>query len=204
MSGDARATALALKAEGLRDPEAAWSGLDALFRAGRAPAPPNGDYAGEMLLTRTLPPLDALVRALDRRGLWWLGKAFDAAGERGENRWDRRFRIATCVLWPLYRGLRDDPVGEVRGFSFRTRTGPGVRDPDRSVLKIDYAAEPNPLAVRRVLDELVQVGPEYYLGKAHLRLPGGRWHTVAFFALSQTPAISHPPSAEEGSCPADR
>jgi hypothetical protein len=184
MITEARATALALKARWAREPKAAWAGLDALFRAGQVPNPaPDGDHAGELLLTRTLAPLDALARAFDRQGLWWLGKTFDARQDRGENRLDRRFRLVTRLVWPLYRGLRDHAAGEVRGFPFRTSIGPGVRDPDRSVLKIDYSAEPNPFAVRRVLDELVQVGPDYYLGKAHLRLPGGRWRTVAFFAL---------------------
>jgi hypothetical protein len=214
MDLNAREAALSLKARGARDPMAAWEGLDALFRSGQAPEPPlDGDYAGELLLTRTLAPLDALARAFDRQGLWWLGKAFDAAGDRGENRFDRRFRTVTRVLWPLYRGLRDDPAGAgtrpsaarggCRGFRFRTWVGPGVRDPDRSVLKIDYSAEPNPLAVRRVLDELVQVGPEYYLGNAHLHLPGDRWRTVAFFALCQPSAISHQPSAEHDPGSAD-
>jgi hypothetical protein len=179
-----RATALDLKAKMSREPAAAWDGLDALFRAGRPPDPPlDGDTAGELLATRTLPPFDALARLSDRRGLWWLGKSFSATDNSGENRWDSRFRIATRLVWPLYAGLHPYSAGELRGFRFRTRIGPGVLDPDRSVLKIDYSAERNPLVIRRVLDELVQVGPEYFLGKAHLRLPGGRWRTVAFFAL---------------------
>jgi hypothetical protein len=184
MTRQARTEAQARKTAAARNPKAAWEELDARFRAGRPPDPPlDGAYAGELLLTQTLPPLDALLRAWDRRGLWWLGKAFDAARERGENRWDRRFRLVTCLCWPLYRGLQPDPSGELRGFRFRTRTGPGVLDRDRPVLKIDYAAERNPFLIRRVLDELVQVDPEYYLGKAHLLLPGGRWRTVAFFGL---------------------
>jgi len=195
MTRDARAAALAWKAEWGRDPKAAWAGLDALFRAGEVPQPaPDGDTAGELLLTRTVAPLDALARAMDRPGLWWLGKTFDAARERGENRFDRRFRAVRRVLWPLYRGLREHPAGELRGFSFRTWIGSGVRDPDRSVLKIDYSGEPNPLAVRRVLDELVQIAPGYFLGKAHLLLPGSRWHTVAFFALQLSEARRRTPA----------
>jgi hypothetical protein len=184
MITDPRVGALILKTRVEREPAAAWAGLDALFRAGRPPEPPlDGDTAGELLATRTILPFDALMRAFDRRGLWWLGKSFDAAAGGGENRWDPRFRRVVRVCWPLYRGLRKAPGGELRGFRFRTALGPGVLDPDRSVLKIDYSAERNPFLIRRVLDELVQVGPEYFVGKAHLRLPGGRWRTVAFFAL---------------------
>jgi hypothetical protein len=52
------------------------------------------------------------------------------------------------------------------------------------VLKIDYDLDSNPrLSIRRVLDELVQVAPGEYLGKAHLRWWWGAWQTVAFFTL---------------------
>jgi hypothetical protein len=194
----------ALKQRWMRREAGAWAGLNELFRGGQPPDPPlQGDYAGELLATRTLAPLDALARVFDRKGLWWLGKSFDAEGAWGENRFDRRFRLVTRLLWPFYRDLRNDPPAGIRAFRFRTRAGAGVLDPDRTVLKIDYAAEAlrlagdrqvaNPLAVRRVLDELVQVAPDAYVGKAHLLLPGGRWRTVAFFGLRRE--ISADPAA---------
>jgi hypothetical protein len=43
---------------------------------------------------------------MDRQGLWWLGKSFAADRERGENRFDPRFRLVTRLLWPLYRSAR--------------------------------------------------------------------------------------------------
>jgi hypothetical protein len=183
-SHDPRVIARELKSQWPHDLAGAWAGLNDLFRGGSAPEPLlHGDYAGELLATRTLAPLDALARVFDRKGLWWHGKSFDAERGTGENRFDRRFRRVTRLLWPLYRGIREDPPSGIRAFRFRTWVGTGILDPDLPVLKIDYAAEPNPLAVRRVLDELVQVAPDYYVGKAHLLLPGGRWRTVAFFAL---------------------
>jgi hypothetical protein len=173
-----------LKAAYPVDPIAAWKGFDDLFRGGRVPEPPlDGDYRGELLATRTIRPFDALMRWFDRQGLWWLGKSFDAERAMGENRWDRRFRIVIRVCWPLYRDVREGTTGEIRAFRFHTWMGAGVRDPGVRVLKIDYAAEANPLLLRRVLDELVEVEPGYYLGKAHARSLGGRWRTVAFFAL---------------------
>lgn len=190
-----------LKAAWPSDPTA-WDGLNALFRSGRPPDPPlDGDYTGELLATRTLPPLDALVRALDRRGLWWLGKSFDAATGRGKNRLHRRFRLIFRLLWPLYRDILDHAPAEIRALPFRTWIGPGVCDPDLPVLKIDYAAEANPLAVRRVLDELVQVAEEYYLGKAHLRLPGGRFRTVGFFGLYPVGVVPREPGSSRLSPP---
>jgi hypothetical protein len=186
--------ALSLKQQWPSDPAGAWAGLNDLFRGGCAPDPPlHGDYAGTLLATRTLAPLDALVRGFDRQGLWWHGKSFDAGREAGENRFDRRFRRVTRLFWPLYRGIRDDPPSGIRAFRFRTWLGAGVVDPDLQVLKIDYTAGANPFAVRRVLDELVQVAPETYVGKANLLLRGGRsaasrWRTVAFFGLRRVGA----------------
>jgi hypothetical protein len=58
-------------------------------------------------------------------------------------------------------------------------------DLDRTVLKIDYNLKENPpLTVRRVLDELVQLDENLYLGKAHVRWWLGGWQTVAFFSLT--------------------
>jgi hypothetical protein len=176
-----------LKARWPADPLTAWQELDALFRSGGVPEPSlDGDYRGELLATRTLRPFDALIRWFDRQGLWWRGKSFNAGGAAGENRWDRRFRWGIRLCWPLYRDVRVGQSGEIRAFRFRTWIGPGVADPDVPVLKIDYAAEANPLALRGVLDELVQIAPGYYLGKAHLRFLSGCWRTVAFFALRRS------------------
>ncbi|MGH2538268.1 MAG: hypothetical protein ACRDHL_12805 [Candidatus Promineifilaceae bacterium] len=44
------------------------------------------------------------------------------------------------------------------------------------MLKIDYNLAANPrLTIRRVLDELVQVGAGLYLGKAHVQSWSSRW-----------------------------
>ena len=75
-------------------------------------------------------------------------------------------------------------------YPFRTHLGSGVIDRDRQVLKIDYNVPANPFRlIRRVLDELVEVAPGYYLGKAHLCVRG-HWRTVAYFALQ--PADQYP------------
>jgi hypothetical protein len=52
-------------------------------------------------------------------------------------------------------------------------------------LKIDYDLKENPaLTVRRVLDELVELDENLYLGKAHVRWWWGAWQTVAYFSLT--------------------
>jgi hypothetical protein len=78
----------------------------------------------------------------------------------------------------------DDGPETYRVFAFRTYVAPGLSDPDRQVLKIDYDFPGNPRwSVRRILDELVQVEAGFYLGKVHVKWWWGSWQTVAYFSL---------------------
>src|SRR5581483_11091613 len=117
--------------------------------------------------------------------LRWRGKRFDAARASGVNVFAAGARLPLGILIPTYRAYAHEPPDRLLGYRFRTYAGPGLADPDRRVLKIDYDAEENPASsVRRVLDELVELAPGYYLGKAHLRQLVLGWTTVAYFALS--------------------
>jgi hypothetical protein len=90
------------------------------------------------------------------------------------------------VYWPLYRGYVENGHDTYRAFAFRTRVAPGLADPDRQVLKIDYDLDGNPgFSVRRVLDELMQIADGDYLGKAQVKWWWGRWQLVAYFTLSR-------------------
>ena len=164
-----------------------WAALNQLFRTGALPAPsPNGRFRGELVALRVAPGLTMLANAIARAWMPWQGKSFIAVAGAGENIFSRDSYLPAHVIWPLYRGYDDDGPVAYRAFEFHTHPGPGLFDPDRQVLKINYDLAVNPrLTVRRVLDELVQLGPGLYLGKAHLRWWWGRWQTVAFFALHQ-------------------
>jgi hypothetical protein len=162
-----------------------WAALDRAFRAGRAPEPPlDGRYPGALLALEVAPGLTQFARAVIAAWMPWQGKAFAPARSAGDNLFTRDSYGLARVFWPFYRGYADDGPHTYRAFAFRTRTAPGLFDPDRQVLKIDYDLPANPgLSIRRVLDELVQVAPGVYLGKAHLKWWWGRWQTVAFFSL---------------------
>ena len=73
------------------------------------------------------------------------------------------------------------PQGVELRYPFRTEVGPGLADPVQ-VMKIDYDIPENPLWLRSILDEIVQVGPNHYLGKVHLRF-GPMHATVGYFEL---------------------
>jgi hypothetical protein len=161
--------------------------LNEVFRAGAPPDPPlDGRYAGELVALDVTPGLTQLAGMISAWWMPWKGKTFDAARACGDNIFTRDSRTLARVYWPWYRGYRDDGPQTFRAFAFRTYLAPGRADPDRQVLKIDYNLYENPGgSIRRVLDELVQVADNDYLGKAHLKWWWGRWQLVAYFTLSQ-------------------
>ncbi len=157
--------------------------LGRLFRLGTPPRP-DGRYEGELVGLSTGLLSDPFFEWLTRLYLPWLGKSFDAATATGDNVFvDNAWSRATEKLgWPAYRVHNDDPHGTVRVFPFRTYVAKGIEDPELDVLKIDYGQSPNPLPVRRVVDEVVELPGGYMLGKAHMR--GLReFRRVCFFGL---------------------
>src|ERR1051325_3342844 len=161
--------------------------LNELFRNGKVPEPmPNGRYAGELVAIEIAPGLTQFFQWLLSRWLPWLGKTFDAAHHSGDNIFTKDSYPLARVFNPFYRGFVNDGPDTYRCFNFRTYVAPGLIDTDRQVLKIDYNLQENPsLTVRRVLDELVQVDDNLYLGKAHVHWWFGGWQTVAYFTLTQ-------------------
>lgn len=92
----------------------------------------------------------------------WQGKTFDRKNHTGAN----------VVFWSGKKRER---------FPFKTYIGKGLRDTNVSVIKIDYSS--SDLFVRLITDEIVEVAPGKFLGKAHLTLIPGLPFTVAYFEL---------------------
>jgi|SRR5687767_7000518 len=160
--------------------------LNKLFRSGIPPEHPlDGRYLGELVALDLAPGLTQLFQSITAAWMPWLGKTFNAAQQRGDNIFTQDSYFLARLFNPFYRGFVPDQPGTYRGFAFRTYMAPGLMDTDRSVLKIDYDLRDNPaLTVRRVLDELVQIDDNLYLGKAHVRWWWGSWQTVAYFTLT--------------------
>ncbi len=161
--------------------------LNAIFRAGQAPSQPlDGPYAGDLVTTTFGRATDVATGAIGQLYMPWRGKALDAGAQTGINLFTARSK---ALIQPFDPAVYDDPERAelVRAYPFRTYTDWGAIDRDRRVLKIDYDIPANPFGlIRRVLDELVEVAPGYYLGKAHLRVGRG-YRTVAYFALRPWP-----------------
>ncbi|MES2087836.1 MAG: hypothetical protein V4467_02475 [Patescibacteria group bacterium] len=97
----------------------------------------------------------------------WKGKKFSAAESSGINLFD------------------DGNGGQKERYPFVTSEGKGVHDKSLEVLKIDYNISANPLWLRPILDEIVEVSPEHFLGKVHVRIIPGFPFTLAFFELQK-------------------
>ena len=166
------------RAEGL-------AALNSLFRSGTPPEPPlDGRYRGELIALDLAPGLTELFQSITAAWMPWLGKTFNASRQRGDNIFTRDSYLLARLFNPFYRGFINDEPGTYRGFAFHTYIAPGLMDTDRTVLKIDYDLKDNPaLTVRRILDELVQIDDNLYLGKAHVLWWWGGWQTVAYFTL---------------------
>lgn len=105
----------------------------------------------------------------------WIGKKFFAQTNTGIN---------------LLRGDKDAKVAGGFGptrqkYPFKTYKSNGLFDPNTFVLKIDYNVPGNPFWVKFIVDEIVQVAPDQYLGKMQLKLIPGFPFSVLYFELKK-------------------
>jgi len=96
----------------------------------------------------------------------WIGKKFDAAAQSGMNVFEKNG--TRTEAWP-----------------FTTSTGKGLYDKQLEVIKIDYHKPENPIWLRPVLDEIVEVLPGEYLGKTLLRIIPGYPFLLTYFTLKK-------------------
>ncbi len=171
-----------------RDRQRGLASLNTLFREGEPPNPPlDGRTTGQVVAVDIAPIVTPLTAGLLARWMPWQGKTFNAANSTGDNIFLRSSMPVARVLFPFYRDYIDDGAQTFRAFTFRTYIAAGQQDPDRQVFKIDYDSPANPpFTIRRILDELVQITDNYYLGKAHVRWWWGTWQLVVYFALQKT------------------
>jgi hypothetical protein len=127
-------------------------------------------------------PFDGAVRRIADLWMPWQGKALNAGASTGVNRFVPRAKFPLRIVFPGYSPeLMTDQW--IEAFPFRNRIDPGAIDPQVQVLKIDYDFEANPALIRRILDEVVQVGSGLYLGKVLFRFQGA-FQPIGFFSLS--------------------
>jgi hypothetical protein len=160
--------------------------LEDVFALGMAPQGPDGHCEGIVMNlygSRWLAGLDRLVRLGQwLGGVGWTGKSFDLAAGTGYNRLTASTRIPAFLAMPTYRFRRRN--GELTGFPFfhSIEESPLPPHPQVRAVKYDAPEHANPLVLPRTRDELVELLPGVYLGRALLRT-GRHWRVVGYFGL---------------------
>lgn len=164
--------------------------LEALFARGWAPEGPDGVMEGLIIGKLFGIPEAYLANPLLMIDPTWRGKTFDAAAGTGFNRLAPIARFAMPAIAPLYRGLRR-VNGEMAGFHFNHRIDTGLVEPRIPVRALDYSVPEyrNPsvrtFPIKRTRDEIVELLPGLYLGRALLTMPDGEIRKIAWFALRE-------------------
>lgn len=155
--------------------------LQQKFSKGKTPQNLNGFYSGELLEFRPGNTVESIAKLILQFFVPWKGKVFDLERNRGDN-------IIPTAIAPLIQIVNKKLVGEkeyggTHAIPFKTSIQKGLLDPIK-VFQLNYDLPINPPRVRKIIDELVEIGEKDYLGKAHI-VSGRKIRTVAYFRLTK-------------------
>jgi hypothetical protein len=143
------------------------------FLSGTLPsAAPDGFHKGSAYL-------------LGNRRVPWLGKSFEKDNDLGFNIFAPKGASLLKAMTPFYKKFRVNSDGNTDAYNFKTSTGRGFKDGGVDTFKLDYDSPENPFLIRIILDEIVQVAPDEYLGKVHLKVFPGYYATIGYFGLKK-------------------
>lgn len=141
----------------------------------------DGFYKGALLQFIPTTPLESFAGLITKVWLPWYGKKFNKDKHSGIN------KLPSYVIPPLRLLFGEKISGEdtnnMFAFPFKTSTQKGLKDP-MQVMQLDYDSPENPALVRNVVDELVTIGNNTYLGKAYLK-KNNNVRLLAFFSLQK-------------------
>lgn len=151
-----------------------------MFGQGRVPDAPDGFHPG-------------MAHVLFDKQTPWLGKHFDRQRQVGYNVFTPLGAKILKFASPFYRKFNVNEEGNTRAYYFKTWIGKGKKDRQLDVFKLDYDSPENPLFIRIILDEVVEIAPQQYLGKIHVKFLPGFFVTIGYFGLTPQPqeATSH-------------
>jgi hypothetical protein len=143
------------------------------FVEGTLPASaPDGFYRGSAYL-------------LGNRRVPWLGKSFERDNALGFNIFTPKGAKLLKLMTPFYDRFRINADNNTDAYYFKTSTGPGFKDREIETFKLDYDSPENPFLIRIILDEIVEIAPQSFLGKVHLKVFPGYYATIGFFGLEK-------------------
>lgn len=162
--------------------------LAALFERGQAPDGPHGALEGLIVGNLFGIPEAHLANPLLKIDPTWRGKTFDT--HTGFNRLSLLAKYAMRVIAPLYRGLHR-AGSEMVGFQFTHCIDTAAIPPYIKVRALDYSPDGyrdpsvRTFPIKRTRDEVVELLPGLYLGRALLRMHSGEVRLIAYFALRE-------------------
>lgn len=164
--------------------------LAELFARGEAPEGPYGEMEGLIVGKLFGIPEAQLANPLMKIDPTWRGKTFDIEAGTGFNRLSPLAKYTLRAVAPLYGGMRR-AGSEVVGFSFTHGIDTAAVAPFNQVRALDYspAQYGNPsirtFPIKRTRDEIVELLPGLYLGRALLTMPDGGIRLIGYFALRE-------------------
>jgi hypothetical protein len=75
--------------------------------------------------------------------------------------------------------------GLTEKYPFKLSLATALRDSNKEVIKLDYNQEGNPWWLTYIVDEMVETGPNEYLGKVHVRITDDIVFTLGYFSLKK-------------------
>src|SRR5258708_3154617 len=127
------------------------------FSKGKTPKNLEGFYKGTLALVIPKYPIEYFGNFFSKFWLPWHGKTFTKN-----------------------KGINNVSFG-ITAFSFSTKITKGIED-NINLLQLNYDVPENPSMIRKIIDELVEVEKNNYLGKAYLKEKDS-YRLVAFFRL---------------------
>lgn len=156
--------------------------LEVMFLKGTPPKNLNGFYKGRLELLLPENFIESLASVIAHFWIPWYGKTFDSDREQGDNVLPL-FLLSLIQLRYGKKTILGKERNGVHVFPFKTIIQKALKDP-LPVLRLDYTSLENPPIVRNVLDELVCIRKDTYLGKAYLK-KNNNYTLVAFFSLKK-------------------
>lgn len=154
--------------------------LDDSFKNGTLPKKLNGFYRGKLEVLYPKTVIERIGNIAFKIWLPWYGKELDTKKNTGLNH-------VPAILDPIVRARYGDSVilgktgAALQVFPFKTSNAKGLKDTIK-VLRLDYDIPQNPQSIRNIVDELVEIKPGEYLGKAYTK-EGKALRLLAFFSL---------------------
>ncbi|MBS9375164.1 hypothetical protein [Rhodococcus sp. B50] len=159
-----------------------------LWAQGRPPEVMDGALEGLIMGSMWGTPETKLGSLLIKIHPTWLGKTFDMSSGTGFNRLVRFSQPIFLVIAAGYRSFRSDRR-VIEGFHFRHSLQTAAIAPHIRVRALDYGVPEfgNPsvrtFPIARTRDEVVELVPGVYLGRALLTHSNGTIAPIAHFAL---------------------